>query len=260
MTPDKAQRLRALAALVLTERTPDGPCPSNEELGARHGGALNEADMQRVTAHIAHCQRCYTLYAGLLALEPQHDEAMAPAHQSASRLRHWLGTLRGPRLAGALATVLVAGVIGIGLLQSPGQPSALPGYEITLAGKLQMRGEASAEHETVQFDPGNEFTLLLRPQDALEGSITARAYVRTDGKIAPLIAPAPQITPKGVVLITGEVGGDVRLPAGESVLLVVIGRTDALPDADELSRALAAQSSVRKQGWAAWRVPLEVVK
>lgn len=264
MAPDNSERLHALAALALSEATPSGPCPSDEELAAWHGDALAEVDMKRVTAHVAHCERCYTIYASFLDIEQPHEAPAVQARPGASWLRRLLDAYTGPQLAGAAASVFVAGIIGIGLLQFAGQPASLPGYELSLAGKLTMRGAESPDDtaidEPVRFDPGNEFTLLLRPVEAFDGAVEARAFLRRDGRLTPLIAPAAQVTPKGVVRLTGEVGADVQLPPGESALLVVIGRADALPAPEELARALDGQGVVTRRGWTGWRVALEVTE
>jgi hypothetical protein len=50
----------------------------------------------------------------------------------------------------------------------------------------------------------------------------------------------------------------VRLPAGESVLLIAVGRAGALPDDQELARQLRDTSTVRESDWSGWRVVLEV--
>ena len=49
--------------------TPEGKCPSAEDLAAYIDGELGEAERQRITAHLASCEDCYAVYTETLRFQ-----------------------------------------------------------------------------------------------------------------------------------------------------------------------------------------------
>jgi len=185
------------------------------------------------------------------------DAAQAPSHGMLAGLSRFLDTLmQRPALGlGACAAAVIAAVLGLGLLRvQPGGALALPGYEMTLQGKASMRGDEPAGRGPVAFVPGDGFQLLLRPKNAPGGAIVAQAFVRVGEDLAPLSAPAPRVLDSGVVLIEGQVGEDVLLPAGLSRVVAVVARPGALPNAAELQKELSGRDEAFTDEWHAWTV------
>ena len=93
----------------------------------------------------------------------------------------------------------------------------------------------------------------------MQGDVVARAWVLdATGDLTPLAAPAPRIAESGAVLIEGDVGSDVRLPTGESSLIVIVGRAAVLPDPVPLAKELGAAGQKQTAEWSAWAIPLRV--
>jgi hypothetical protein len=160
-------------------------------------------------------------------------------------------------LAGGLAgsAAIVALVLLIPLLSVP----QLPDYEFTLEGTTAMRGTSPPDASPVLLTAGNRFELILRPATALEEPVEARVWLlRGDGDARALPAsPARQL--RGAVLISGEVGTDWPIAAGDGLLLVVVGYPQALPDVGVLRRRLGdSRRSVSGRGWQAWRLPVRI--
>lgn len=151
------------------------------------------------------------------------------------------------------ASVLLA--VGLVMFMRPGATPALPGYGLRLEGQVTlMRGEAPPP-AAAPFAPGNHFRVVLTPEERVEGDVIARAYV-LDGGEPEMLAAAPKISSEGAVLIEGEVGRDIQLPAGDSRLLVIVGRESKLPDAPALAARLGASGQEQTADWAAWMLPV----
>jgi hypothetical protein len=56
--------------------------------------------------------------------------------------------------------------------------------------------------------------------------------------------------------IAGTIGREIDLPAGESTLVVVLGRRGELPAAGEVLARLGARGETRTRDWLAWRQTL----
>lgn len=142
-------------------------------------------------------------------------------------------------------------------------PTALPTYELRLGGAL--RTERSAGPQAVvetsgplPFAPGNRFELVLTPATSAGPQVEARMYVSRDRSLDELAAAPPERSNDGALRFTGVVGEDLRLPEGESTLLVVVGRPGALPDTRTLETRLAQGSPVREALWTAWKLRVRV--
>ena len=136
----------------------------------------------------------------------------------------------------------------------------LPAYGLELDGHVhEMRSPSSAADEQRKlFTAGNRLRLVLTPSTTVPGPVAVRAFsLGTDG-LRPLEAPPATISASGAVRIEGDVGGDVRLPSGDSWLLVVVGRADSLPVAEELRSRLEGSESLHTAAWTAWRVAVRL--
>jgi hypothetical protein len=165
---------------------------------------------------------------------------------------------RKPRFAWvslALAASLLLAV-GVVTLMQPGAVPSLPGYGLRLEGQVTLMRGQSPPAQAAPFAPGNHFRLVLTPDQRVEGDVVARAYVLAGDKPVPFAAPAPRISADGAVLIEGEVGRDVQIPAGDARLLVVVGRASKLPEPGALAAQLGASGQEQGSDWAAWMLPI----
>ncbi len=158
---------------------------------------------------------------------------------------------------GLVPTLAAAGLLVY--FQPWSGPDGLPPYELRLGG--MTRAERSAEPSAdasapLVFTRGNRFELLLTPATAARGPLEARAFVAGDAGLTALPMPDGQRSADGVLRVTGVVGQDVRLPEGDSTLVVVLGRPGALPAAAELQARLADADAARDALWSAWKLRL----
>lgn len=147
-------------------------------------------------------------------------QAVAPPPRRRFRRRALL--VGGPALAAA-ACLLFA-------LRSSEAP--IPAYA------LELSGMAATRADTTVPSPANAKNLILvaRPPTAVSGPLTARAFSLLD-EVAPLRWPEPEIAASGAVRWT--VARSEIAPAGLQSLrvLVLIGRPEALPEADSVGDA-----------------------
>ena len=157
-----------------------------------------------------------------------------------------------PAAAAAAALILV-------LRPAPDLPP-LPPYDLTLGGEVrQLRSPAAPGGEAVRiYAAGNRFRLLLTPSTTARGPVAVRVFWTRPGELAVLEAPPAEVSAAGAVQLEGEVGREIRLPAGESSLLIVVGRPESLPDGEELRARLGAVTEVRAAAWSAWKVALRL--
>jgi hypothetical protein len=102
-----------------------------------------------------------------------------------------------------------------------------------------------------RFVPGNSFEMVLTPSAAVAGRLEVATFEQRDGRL--LAWPAPvAISEHGAVRIAGRVGEDIRLPTGDSSLVVVVGRPGSLPSAAELGDRLARGEPLAGGGWVAF--------
>jgi hypothetical protein len=105
--------------------SPEGSCPSLEELAAYIDRRLDSGEEARVAEHIASCERCLEIYAGsleYLADEGGEEKREEPPEPSPARVRPQAPTVLTPsRSAGgrrvqkwlSLAAALVIGAVGL---------------------------------------------------------------------------------------------------------------------------------------------------
>ena len=156
--------------------------------------------------------------------------------------------------AAMAASVMLA--VGIGFFAIPGSGvDPIPGYTISLQGGATSRSD-SPVGEAPLFREGDRFELRLTPETAVEGDVVARIYVDVPGGLQALGTPPAAVAPSGAVRIVGTTGTDIVLPGGDSSLYIVLGREDSLPDAGDLSDALAKDDSAAGRGWSAWKIPV----
>lgn len=155
------------------------------------------------------------------------------------------------------AAALVLAAVGAWWLLGPGSSyPPLPAYTASLSGGAQaLRGDSAATPRQV-FVQGNLFQLLLRPDEAVPGPLKTTAFFKTGTRIIPW-RPAVEAAESGSLRVSGRVGQELRLPAGEAELLIAVGRPRRLPTGPELAGLLAREERLRRPSWSAWRFPVE---
>jgi hypothetical protein len=98
--------------------TPSGPHPTDEELAAYIDRRLGAKDRARVTVHLASCDRCYSIFSGVVRFQLEEEEEMSkPAggkvvpfdRETRRRRRHWW-------IPSTIAAALA--LVGIGLVSN----------------------------------------------------------------------------------------------------------------------------------------------
>lgn len=167
-----------------------------------------------------------------------------------------LRSLTGPRW---MIPVAVAAALAM-LLLPAGQGRPIADYHLDWSGSVQpLRSpESPADGQVSVLATGNRLELLLTPETAVEGPVAARVFVAGGAVVAPLEGARPRVSETGSVRLTGVVGREIRLPAGEWELLVVVGRPRHLPSADELVARTAGSPRIRTRQWLAWKLAVRV--
>lgn len=187
------------------------------------------------------------------ATAPRAERQPAPAPAVvATRRRRPRWWLPGAALAAAAASLLL-------FLRPTQELPSLPDYALGLDGHVHaLRSASESDERRKVFAPGNWLRLILTPNTIAQGPVAARAFSLDADGLRPLHAPPATISEDGAVRIEGEVGGGVRLPGGDSWLLVVVGRAGSLPSGEELSSRLAESGSVQTADWTAWKIPVRL--
>lgn len=252
--------LQDLARLARTAASQDDPTPDWERLAA---GELSAAEQEALRRQAETSPRAAAAWDAFRPLDAEDREALV------ARLRQELPTRPAParvvplrRAPAWLRLGLVPTLAAAGLLvyfQPWSGPEALPPYELRLQGMTRAERSAAPPDDAsapLVFAFGNRFELLLRPATAAHGPLEARAFVAGSAGLTALAMPDAQRSSDGALRVTGVVGQDVRLPEGESTLVVVLGRPGALPAPAELQARLAHVDSARDALWSAWKLRL----
>lgn len=140
----------------------------------------------------------------------------------------------------AAAAAVVSSATAVLVLLSGRGPEPLPRYAARLAGGTQewRGGETEAPPAEAMavpvFAPGNRLELLLRPEGTVGGGLAVATFVFRDGELEPWTAPV-ETSKHGAVRIAGVIGEELRLPSGETTLVVAIARAGSLPGAAALA-------------------------
>lgn len=240
----------ALAALSepgapLTER-----CPTLEQISAWHETALPRNEAEFVKIHVARCDQCFDLWSGIL--EALDDESNARHNVVPLKTRR----LRRPFLALAATVLSIAILIPLLLNRAPND---LPAYQVRVNQSATLRGEqAEPTARTISLASGDQFELLFVPATTVTGSVNARASLRQGDGWQLLDAPPLIDQARGVLEISGKVGTTITFPRAHNELLVAVGRSEHLPDAESIDRTMGSRANMTTPLWTAWRLTVVV--
>lgn len=118
----------------------------------------------------------------------------------------------------------------------PGGGPDLPDYSWEIAGGDQVvRGSDTTTSGTVALSVGTALTISARPDEPMEGELTATAFVRqADGSVQPSLVVV-QLADSGAVRWVGR-AGDGALQPGATEVIVVVHPADT-PAADVMDGA-----------------------
>lgn len=129
---------------------------------------------------------------------------------------------RAGRLLYAVAALAVAAGVGLVVLRGGSPGPALPAYAMEVSGDQGVRGEPGT---ALALGPGARVLLSLRPEGAIPGDLTARAYVVQGGVALPLDGAA-EVSDEGAVRVAARLPAGLALGAAE--LVVLVGRPAAV--------------------------------
>jgi hypothetical protein len=232
LSAEEDAALRALAATSPAAREAyEAFRPLGADFQARVVGAL-ESELRRAAA----------------AAEPREARSrLLPFRPATWRLAGWLGA----------AAVAASGLFLV--VRGPAAPPPLPLYSAKLSGGIQtLRGASSPAAGPQLFAPGSRLKLVVSPEYPVAGEVEARALLARGAEIVPWpLAPRPDISVQGAVLLQGTIGEDIRLPPGPSRVWIVVGLQGKIPPAGELVTALRA-GRMHNHHWRAVSADLSV--
>ena len=240
------QRIGARLALALGQKPDDGTCPPPEDVVAWQEGALASAEAARVKAHVAHCETCFAMWTGLLAVGQAEDTAPAASSARSRWWRSWRWVM--PALAmGVVAVALIPTLLG------PAPDGAFPAYTISAQAGLEVRG---AGDEALTLSDGSALEIVLAPETASDETVDVFVYAEVGGALSTLEVPY-SVTDKGVVVVDAIVGEELVVPDGTRALWVVLARSGSQPGVDSLADSVASDEPVTGDGWRAWRIEVD---
>ncbi len=159
----------------------------------------------------------------------------------------------------APAALAVAASLLVVLL--PPRTGPMPSYQLFIEGSVrEFRSQGLGINDAGPrvFATGNRLRLVLTPHLAVDEPVAARFFIERMNEVTSLTTPEPMISGDGAVRLEGEVGTEVRLPAGNSTLLAVVGRHRSLPDGEDLRSRLGKDLRLDTADWVAFRIPVRV--
>lgn len=237
-----ADRIRAKFALAHGKTPVGDQCPPLEQIVAWHEKTLDAADATVMQSHVAHCDLCFALWSGMLALEP--DPVAAASAAPVSRRRWWQFALPGAAV-GAMALTLWLGFLGA---------DPLPAYSLDVRGGMEMRGGDAAPLVVLSED--SLLQIVVAPASRVDEPIEAAGFFQGTGDLQPLPVDVT-VSAKGVASVEALVGTDLIVAPGTTRLIFVVGRPGELPSAEALTDTLGAKSSVAGKGWQAFAVDVD---
>jgi hypothetical protein len=106
------------------------------------------------------------------------------------------------------------------------------------------------EAEVPRLGPGSRFTLVVRPEQAVDGKVEARAFLVREGE-ARAWSPPMEVSAEGAVRIQGR-AEELPVPPGEWTVAIAVGRPGALPTEPREVQALIEARRVPDSD--AWRL------
>ena len=109
-------------------------------------------------------------------------------------------------------------------------------YELDVQREIALVRGPDERGPLLVFREDRTLEVWLRPVDAVDPPVTVAVYARRVGEIHHL-SVSPAVTSNGVVHIVATVH-ELGLPLGEWELVFIVGRTNELPELDELPDAV----------------------
>jgi ferric-dicitrate binding protein FerR (iron transport regulator) len=215
-------------------------------------GTLSEEERRELERLAGETPEAHAAYEAFRPLEPEARERIVARLEQegtgakvvplASR-RRVMARVVVPAALAAMA----AGVLLVVLPVGGGAP--VPEYALSFSGEQAVRSDAP-EAEVVRLGPGSRFTLVLRPEQGVEGKVEARAFLVRPGEARAWSVPM-EVSAEGAVRIQGR-AEELPVPPGEWTLAIAVGRPGALPDAPGEVRSLV--EARRAPDSDAWRL------
>ncbi len=240
------QRIRAKLALAFGQKPPEATCPEPEDIVAWREGALASAEAARVKAHVAHCEACFVLWTGLLAVERAEKTAPAAPPARSAWWRSWRWVV--PAVAMGVVAVALSP-----MLFGPGPDGMLPAYTFSAQGGLEARG---AGDDALILTEGSALQIVLAPETASAEAVELAVYAEVGGVLSGLTVPF-SVSEKGVVVVDAIVGEDFDVPVGTRALWVVLARPGRRPQVDALEGVPPSGEPLAGDAWRAWRIEIE---
>lgn len=162
---------------------------------------------------------------------PPKDSGASPAKAPKSALFGLSGSW-------AAALAVAAALFVVVRLIDPFGGAAVPEYAVTLSGGTATSRSADTSGELPKLLPSANVELVLRPKNAVQGEVSAKAFLFSEGHARAWSAPIER-APGGSMRIAGRVDALFGAAArGRVDVVLAVGEPDALSDDAALARAV----------------------
>ncbi len=160
------------------------------------------------------------------------------------------------RLWGSLAAASAVAASLLLLLRGPGGLPHLPVYTAELSGGSQILRGGDLVLGPPVFTLGSLLTLEVRPAQSVNGLVEARSFLTRGEEVVRWEREPPLEVAGGAVRLRGTLGEEIRLPAGDWRLWIVLARPGEMPSPEEV--LADRERSSGGPGWQAISVELRV--
>lgn len=238
--------LRALARVARERREAEAREPKWEGLTE---GTLSEEErreLERLAGESPEAKAAHEAFRPLDAAAKERIVARLEQEGAGKKVVSLAARRRLARVVVPALAALAAGVLLFVLPRSGAAP--VPDYALSFSGEQAVRADVP-EAEVPRVGPGSRFTVLLRPQRAVEGKVEARAFLVRPGE-ARAWSPRLEVSEEGAVRIQGEGAALASVSPGEWTLAVVVGRPGSLPDEPrEVQSLIEARRAPESAEW-----------
>ncbi len=156
----------------------------------------------------------------------------------------------------AIAATLAAMALGLYWFVPWDGGPPLPRFGLEVDGIAHLRSQGETPPAAV-LAAGSRFTVLLSPEDELQGTLDARFFAVRDGRWRRFDLEL-RAAPTGALRFEGPMQGALVLEPGPWTLVAAVGRLRALPPEAEIRKRHAAGDYAPAGGWQLLEVSLRV--
>jgi hypothetical protein len=221
-----------------------------EEEAQRSEAARHVFDAYRPLARAARERITARVMASVREQRPPPDPALRPRPPAVVPVPAPSRPRVPPRLIALLGGAVLASAVALAVNGCTAPLPETAQLAMSISAEKTVRSDAPS-NELPHLGPGSTFTAQLRPSQAIEGKLEARAFLLRDERARPWSVPI-ELAPGGAARISGT--KEALFPgvgAGRWEVVMIVGRPGKLPSAEELARLTPEE---RRKGTKYYRV------